>query len=48
MKSSLLNEGPHAKLIELSKQRKANKHPYRTMQEVLEQLIEAAYKKECK
>jgi|TARA_R110000822_G_scaffold95314_4_gene218033 hypothetical protein len=48
MKSTLLNDAPHAKLIELSKQRKANKHPYRTMQEVLEQLIEAAHKKECK
>ncbi len=48
MKSTLLNDEPHRKLVELSKQRKASKHPYRTMQEVLEQLIETAHKKECK
>ena len=48
MKSTLLNDDSHGKLVELSKQRKASKHPYRTMQEVLEQLIDAAHKKECK
>jgi hypothetical protein len=48
MKSTLLNEDAHAKLVELSKQRKASKHPHRTMQEVVEQLIDAAHKREVK
>jgi len=48
MKSILLNDDTHTKLTELSKDRKKNKHPYRTMQEVLEQLVDAAHKKECK
>lgn len=43
-----LNEYFNKKLIELAELRTDNNQPVKTKQGIVEQLIEAAHKKECK